>query len=59
MIVLLPVEEVIDGWNKESEIEESELDNTLSKFGRKTSIERAEEYVKGLGGSKSAMRSRS
>ncbi len=43
MIVLLPAEEIIESWNKESEIEESELDNTLSKFGRK-SIERAEEY---------------
>jgi len=45
MVVLLPVEEVIESWNKECEIEEIELDNTLSKkFGCKTSIERAEEY---------------
>ncbi|AIG98395.1 hypothetical protein AFULGI_00016340 [Archaeoglobus fulgidus DSM 8774] len=40
MVVLIPAEEVIDGWSKESEIDESEL---AKKFGCK-SIERAEEY---------------
>lgn len=43
VVIFVPAEEVIDGWSKESEIEKSELDDMLSKFGRK-SIECAKEY---------------